>query len=452
MELQFLGAAGTVTGSKYLLRTNSGNFLVDCGLFQGIKELRMRNWRELQIDASLIDAVFITHAHIDHTGYIPRLIKMGFNGPIYCSKGTYELSSILLPDSGYLQEEEARYANKKGYSKHKPALPLYTREEAEASLKYFRPLDFHVTKEVSPNMAVTFYRAGHILGASSLILEAQAKKIAFSGDVGRYKDLIMHAPEPLPDADYLVIESTYGDRLHEEADIDKKMADIINDIVKTKGTMVIPAFAVGRAQLILYIIDKLKKAKKIPDIKVYLDSPMAIDATKLYCDFHHEHRLSQRECREICQGATLTHTPEESKAINDVPGPKVIISASGMASGGRILHHLAHYIGDANNVIVLVGYQADGTRGRALLEGVNTLKLFGQEFKVAAKIIQFTDLSAHGDYQELIRWLKESKLRNPRVFITHGEPKAAESFREILEKTFNWRVEIPDDGASYELK
>lgn len=451
MKIKFLGAAGTVTGSKYLLSTNDAKYLVDCGLFQGLKDLRLRNWRKLEVEAFEIDAVFLTHAHIDHTGYLPRLVALGFDGPIYCSRGTYELSKILLPDSGYLQEEEAHYANKKGYSKHKPALPLYTREEAEESLKYFRPIDFHVPTKVEGGAQITFSRAGHILGASCLLLEAQNRKIIFSGDVGRYHDLIMKPPEPLPDADYLVVESTYGDRLHASTDITDRMAAVINEVAKNKGTIVIPAFAVGRAQTILLILEELKKAKKIPDIKTYLDSPMAINATNLYCAFSDEHRLSKEKCQEICGSATLTLSAEESKAINDVPGPKIIISASGMASGGRIVHHLAQYISDPNNAIILVGYQAAGTRGRALQDGISELRIFNQEYAVKAQIKSFSDLSAHGDYEELVRWLKESKLRNPKVFVTHGEQKAAEAFCQLLINTFHWQVEVPKDESEYDL-
>lgn len=451
MKIQFLGAAGTVTGSKYLLSTKDANYLVDCGLFQGLKELRLRNWHKLEIDAALIDAIFLTHAHIDHTGYLPRLIAMGFDGPIYCSRGTYELSKILLPDSGYLQEEEARYANKKGYSKHKPALPLYTREQAEDALKFFKPIDFHTPTHVPGGAEITLTRAGHILGASCVLVKAEGTSIVFSGDVGRFVDPIMYPPEPLPDARFLVLESTYGDRLHDTSDIFQNLADVINEVSKDQGTVVVPAFAVGRAQLMLLIIAELKKAKKIPDIKVYLDSPMAINTTKLYCDFHNEHRLSAKKCEEMSNAAILTQSAEESKAINDVPGPKVIISASGMASGGRVVHHLAQYISDPKNAIVLVGYQAAGTRGRSLLEGAQTLRLFGQEYAIKAKVLQFSDLSAHADYKELIEWLKQSNLHNPHVFLIHGEESAREAFKEELVTNFHWRVELPKDGSSYEL-
>jgi metallo-beta-lactamase family protein len=451
MKIKFLGAASTVTGSKYLVTTSKHKYLVDCGLFQGLKALRQRNWQESDFLADEIDAVFVTHGHIDHTGYIPRLIKNGFSGPIYCSPGTFELAKILLPDSGHLQEEEARYANKKGYSKHNPALPFYTREEAEAALKYFQPIPFHQTEKIFDDAKITLSRAGHILGASCILLEAQNKKIIFSGDVGRYNDIIMRPPEPLPNADYLVIESTYGDRDHKDEDVLDRMAQIINDTEKKGGVIVIPSFAVGRTQHILYLVHQLKQAGRISDIKTFLDSPMAIDATDLYCEYHDEHRLSAKTCGLMCKAATLTKTTEESRAINEMPGSKIIISASGMASGGRVLHHLAHYITDPKNVIVLVGFQAAGTRGRELLEGATQIKIFGEYHVVNATIENIAGLSAHADRRELVRWLNESKLTNPKVFVTHGEQQAATAFSETLKETFHWHVDVPKDGEEYDL-
>lgn len=452
MKIKFLGAAGTVTGSKYLLTTNSNKkYLIDCGLFQGLKELRKRNWSSFDLDTDEISAVLLTHAHIDHTGFTPRLINMGFNGHIYCSRGTYELSKILLPDSGYLQEEEARFANKKGYSKHRPALPLYTREDAENALNFFKPVAFHQRIKLDNNSFVTFYKAGHILGASSILIESDGRKIIFSGDVGRFNDLIMLPPEPLVDADYLVIESTYGDREHPKEDVQKLLADIINETIKKNGVILVPAFAVGRAQHILYLISKLKAAKKIPDIDVYLDSPMAINATELYCAYHAEHKLSADDCSAMCGSAKLTKTSEESKSINKSPGSKLIISASGMASGGRILHHLSHYLSHKENAVVIVGFQAAGTRGRAMLDGAERVKIFGDEYEIKARIEYLSSLSAHADSNELIKWLRNSPIKNPKVFVTHGESSSAETFKSKIEETFSWQVHVPEDREEIDL-
>lgn len=451
MKLKFLGAAGTVTGSKYLLTVGRRHYLIDCGLFQGAKELRNRNWRDFVVEPKSIRAVFLTHAHVDHTGYIPRLHKMGFNGPVYSSPGTYELANILLPDAGHLQEEEAYYANKKGYSDHKPALPLYTHDEAVESLALFHPADFHRPIVVDKDVTVTFFRAGHILGASYILIEAQGVRVVFSGDVGRSNDIIMRPPEPLVDADYLVLESTYGDRDHAHEDVEEKLAQIINSTADHGGVIVIPAFAVGRAQHILYLVHKLKAEHRIKDIKTFLDSPMAIDATDLYCQYHTEHRLFAEQCKEVFSDAIITRTVEESRAINRVRGPKIIISASGMAVGGRILHHLAQYVSDARNTVVIVGYQAIGTRGRDLLEGVLQIRIFGQYFNVGARIEHVPGLSAHADRTDLIRWLKESSLTKPHLFITHGEREAAHIFAKQLRKEFHWEIDVPDDGQVFEL-
>lgn len=450
MNIKFLGAAGTVTGSKYLVRTKRHSYLVDCGLFQGPKDLRLRNWQD-PLGGEKIDAVFLTHAHVDHSGYIPRLIKRGFSGPIYCSYGTYDLCKILLPDSGHLQEEEAFYANKKNSSIHKPALPLYTQKEAEYALNYFKPVAFHKPIKIKEDATITFSRAGHILGASCILLELAARRIGFSGDVGRFNDLVMRGPEPMPDADYLVLESTYGDRDHVDEDLMARMAAVINETINRKGTVVIPAFAVGRAQTILYIVHELKKNRKIPDIKTYLDSPMAINATDLYCAYANEHRLNTRACQEMFGEALITKTPEESRGINEIREPKIIVSASGMASGGRVLHHLARYLGDPKNVIVIVGFQAAGTRGRQLLDGASEIKIFGSLYPVAARVDYIPGLSAHADSSELIRWLKNSPIKHPKVFITHGEKDAALALAKKLQESFHWQVEIPKDNEEFEL-
>lgn len=451
MKIKFLGASHTVTGSKFLLTTSKHQYLVDCGLFQGLKEEREKNWRKLEFDPAQIQAVFLTHAHIDHSGYIPKLMDLGFSGPIYCSMGTFELVRILLPDSGHLQEEEANYANKKGYSRHKPALPLYTRERAEQSLSLFKPVSFHKAIDVDSDVRATFSRAGHILGASCILLESSSKRIAFSGDVGRYNDLIMRPPEPLFDADYLLVESTYGDREHEDEDPISAIGKVIKEVVDNDGVILIPSFAVGRAQQMLYIVQRLKETKVIPPIKTYLDSPMAIDTTDLYCEYHDEHRLSAEMCHLICKDVIITRTAEESKKINEVKGPKIIISASGMLTGGRVIHHLSHYVSDPNNAVLIVGYQAAGTRGRSLLDGESQIKMFGKYFPVKAKVEYISGLSAHGDYRELLKWLKNSPIKNPEVFVVHGESNAAEAFADKLEESFKWRVKVPNYGDEFDL-
>ncbi len=451
MKIKFLGAAGTVTGSKYLLTINRKRYLVDCGLFQGPKDLRDRNWRDFDVPPESVNAIFVTHAHIDHTGYIPRLAKLGFRGDVYSSFGTFELAKILLPDSGHLQEEEAAYVNKVGYSKHKPALPLYTREDAEDCLRLFRPVNFHKSIAIDDDLVITFSRAGHILGASCVLVEYRDKRILFSGDVGRFNDLIMYPPEPLPDADFLVIESTYGDRDHEREDPLEKLAEAISSTVIYGGVVIIPAFAVGRAQHVLLLLHQLKQARRIPDVPVFLDSPMAIDATDLYEQYHQEHRLSKEVCHAVFGSVTITRTVAESRAINETPGPKVIISASGMAVGGRILHHLRHYIADAKNTVLLVGYQAIGTRGRALLEGAQQIKIFGQYHDVGARIENLPGLSAHSDRHELVQWLKMSALTRPTVFVTHGEPESSQAFAKLLKEECRWRVTVPADGDEIAL-
>src|SRR3990167_969362 len=332
MNLQFIGATGTVTGSKYLLTAEGQKVLIDCGLFQGLKELRLRNWTPLPFKASEIKSVLLTHAHIDHSGTIPLLVKNGFRGKVYCSQGTLELCKILLPDSGYLQEEDANFANRHGFSKHKPALPLYTLKEAEESLQYFHPLDFDAPQELAKELSFTFFPAGHILGASMIQVKDKEKTILFTGDLGRPNDLIMKPPRAVEETEYLVLESTYGDRLHNGQDTKEEIAAVINRTAARGGVTIIPSFAVGRAQSVLYIIHQLKQEKKIPDIPVYLDSPMARDATDLYCAFGAEHRLPTTECTLMCRVAKIVNTRDESKALDEKQVPKVIITASGMAT------------------------------------------------------------------------------------------------------------------------
>lgn len=452
MNIQFIGATGTVTGSKYLISSGSQRVLVDCGLFQGLKQLRLRNWAHLPFKASEINCILLTHAHIDHSGYIPLLVKQGFRGKIYCSYGTAELCKILLPDSGYLQEEDARFANKYGFSKHAPALPLYTRKDADESLKYFHPVDFNHELGLRENLKFSFLPAGHILGASLIKISNGKTTLLFTGDLGRPHDLIMKPPSIIEETDYLVVESTYGNRLHSTTDAKEELAAVINRTSHRGGVTIIPAFAVGRAQTILYLIYLLKKEKKIPDLPIYLDSPMATDATDLYCRLSAEHRLSHEECGLMCRAAKFINTPDESRALDYGQSPKVIISASGMATGGRVLHHLKAYISDPHNTVLFTGFQAAGTRGEALIHGVEMVKIHGEYFPVRAEIVLQDSLSAHADYQEILEWLKHFKHPPKEVFLTHGEPLAADTLRHKIEEELKWKCTVPEYLESVSLR
>ncbi|MGZ9097509.1 MAG: MBL fold metallo-hydrolase RNA specificity domain-containing protein [Micavibrio sp.] len=445
MRLTFIGATETVTGSKYLLEHENKKILIDCGLFQGPKELRLRNWDGLPFNPAAIDAVVLTHAHIDHSGYIPKLVKAGFRGPIYCTEATFDLCKILLPDSGHLQEEDAESANREGWSRHHPALPLYTEQEARDCLKYFKPLPFGQTHTLEGGLSFTLHRAGHILGAAFIRISDGYTSILFSGDIGRLHNPIMKPPAKIQDADYLVVESTYGDRLHNTDDPTEDIEKIVCRTVARGGTLVIPAFAVGRAQMLLYHFYVLKTEKRIPNIPVYLDSPMAINTTELLHRHMNDHRLSPEECAAVCNVATYTRTVEESKAIgeNNNTMPKVIISASGMATGGRVLHHLKHYIGDPRNTILLAGFQAAGTRGDRLARGEKEIKIHGHFWPVRAEIVKLDNMSAHADYSEILTWLENFSSPPRRVFVTHGEIEAAEAMKEKIEEKFGWNVTVP---------
>lgn len=451
-RLRFLGAAGTVTGSKYLLTTGDAHVLIDCGLFQGLKELRLKNWDRFPIAPEKIEAVILTHAHIDHSGYIPRLIKEGFVGKIYCTPATLELCKILLPDTGYIQEEDARWLNRKNLSKHHPALPLYTREEAEEALRQFVPVEFDLPFRVTKEFRVTFQYAGHILGAASAFVETNGKKIAFSGDVGRLNDAVMYPPKILAsDVDYLVVESTYGDRVHKETSELNELERIIKETFTRKGVVLIPAFAVGRAQTFLYLISELILQKRIPRIPIYLNSPMATSATKLFCQFNKLHKLTEDQCDYFNSLVTYIKTPEESKALNEKKGPMIIISASGMITGGRILHHLKAFGGDPRNTILIAGFQAEGTRGRAIQEGARSIKFHGQMLPINACVEVIDNVSAHADYTEIKEWLAASQMKPQKVFITHGEISASFKMKEHLEAQFHWNCVVPQRDQEFSL-
>ena len=451
VELSFLGATGTVTGSKYLLRSGGRSVLVDCGLFQGLKALRLRNWAEPPARPRDVDAVVLTHAHLDHSGYLPRFIAQGFEGPVHASPGTRDLCAILLPDSGHLQEEEARYANKRGFSKHKPALPLYTEAQARRSLERFATTPFRKATGVAGRFDLTLRPAGHILGAAVAELRAAGTRIVFSGDLGRMTDPIMRPPATVKEADYLIVESTYGNRRHDAADPEAELGGHLARALQRGGVVVIPAFAVGRAQTLLHFIARLKEKRAIPEVPVYLNSPMAIDATRLYHKYRAEHRLSPDECEAACTVAKMVHTADESRALNERGGPMIVVSASGMATGGRVVHHLKAFAPEARNMILLAGFQAAGTRGAALAAGATEIKIHGAYVPVRAEVVKMDSLSAHADYVEILDWLRGFQRPPKRTFVTHGEPAAADEMRRRIAESFGWDVRVPEYGEKVVL-
>jgi metallo-beta-lactamase family protein len=444
MKLTFLGATHTVTGSKFLLTAGDKKILIDCGLFQGLKELRTRNWAKFPCEPRQVDAVILTHAHIDHSGYLPVLVKNGFKGKVYCSPATRDLCAILLPDSGYLQEEEAKLANKYGYSKHHPAVPLYTRLEAEHSLSLFHPIEFGKKHSIIKGMDFSLIPAGHILGASFVQFQHENKTLLFSGDLGRPHDPIMHPPAIVTAADYLVLESTYGHRLHARIDPLDELAEIIHRTLAREGTLVMPSFAVGRAQHILYLIYKLKTTHRIPDVPVYLDSPLAKDATDIFRRYAYLHRLDAALSRRICEAVVYINSKEESQALDHDPRPKIIISASGMLEGGRVLHHIKAYGPDARHTILFTGYQATGTRGADIIQGKPELKAFGGAIPIHAEVKILSNMSAHADYEEILGWLAHFNHSPRKIFLTHGEPEALQSLKEKITQRFHWNCVAPE--------
>ena len=445
MQLQFLGATDTVTGSKYLLRQGSSSVLVDCGLFQGYKQLRLRNWAPMPVDPASIGAVILTHAHIDHSGYLPLLARQGFKGKVYCSPATADLCGILLPDCGYLLEEEAEYLNRHKLSKHAPALPLYTRDDAQRCLKLFEPVGYHAEWQPAQGLTATLAPSGHMPGSSFVRLDNGTRSILFSGDIGRPNDLVLAAPMPMDGADYLVVESTYGDRLHKQTDVLLELAHVINRTAARGGVVVIPAFAVGRAQSLLYCIHLLKAQGVIQgDLPVYLNSPMAANAMQVYERHRAELRLTAAQCRAMAHTAQIVHTAEESRLLNARRGPMVIISASGMATGGRVLHHLKAFGPDKRNTILFAGYQAGGTRGATIAGGASTVRIFGKEVPIRAEVAMLGSLSAHADGAEIIGWLRNFTSAPRQTFITHGEPAAADAMRQRIERELHWNCHMPD--------
>ena len=464
-KISFYGSVGTVTGSKYLLENNGRKVLVDCGLFQGLKELRERNWQDPPFNPQDLDAVIITHAHIDHTGFLPRLVKLGFSGKVFTSRATCDLLKILLPDSGRLQEEDAEYRNRKNLTSHSPALPLYDEDDAMATLELLNPIpnDGNAV-EVCEGFQASFNVAGHILGASLVLVEMEnarenneSVKFLFSGDLGHYDQPILKDPAIPSDCDYLMVESTYGDRLHGEVSSDDQLADIINEAAKRNAPILIPAFAVGRTQEVLYLIRELEEQKRIPVLPVIVDSPMAAQATQVYNRFSEEHdeeyaSILAHKKHPLRTGSMRTaSTREESKRLNDEKGARIIISASGMLTGGRVLHHAMRMLPDPKATIVFVGYQAAGTTGRRVQDGEREVRIMKNWIPVNCRIAKVEGFSAHADWKAVLRWLEGLKVTPKMVFTTHGEPEAAEAMAGHIRERFGWNVVVPQYEQTIEL-
>jgi metallo-beta-lactamase family protein len=461
-KIIFLGAAGTVSGSKYLIDTGETRFLVDYGMFQGPKKLRELNWQPAPVRPSSVDHVLLTHAHIDHSGMLPVLVREGFKGKIWSTPVTAEICKISLLDAAHLQEEDARFANKKAFSKHKPALPLYTMEDAERVMPHLRTIEYDKTENISDDIQARFLDAGHILGSAIIEVKTRNRglplRIVFSGDLGRYEALILRDPETVVQADYLLIESTYGDRIHPEESPVEDLAAIINETAKRGGMLVVPSFAVGRTQTLLYLLRDIKLRGLIPDLPVFVDSPMAQHVTEIFCRhieaFDEEATAIFKKtgiCPILCPNLRFVHTPEESQKINDMRFPAIIISASGMATGGRILHHLKYRLPDSRNTVLFVGYQAVGTRGQLLKDGAREIKIHGEMAPVRAQICSLEAFSGHADSTEIMRWLKLFKTPPRMTFVVHGEVESSRALAREIQHSLGWKTHIPEYLESYDL-
>jgi len=449
-RLRFLGAAGTVTGSRYLIEAMGRRILVDCGMFQGFKQLRARNRKPFPVRPNTIDTVLLTHAHLDHSGYLPALIRAGYRGRVLCTEATADLCGLILPDSGHIQQEEARFAARKGFSKHKNPKPLYTLEDAKAALERLERHSFGKKIDLGDDIAATFIPAGHLLGAAQIRLEIGGRVIHFSGDLGQDADPLMRPPTPFGGSDVLVCESTYGNRSRPDTDPEAELAPILTRTFARGGTVLIPSFAVGRAQGLMLHIARLMGRGDIPYVPVFLNSPMAVDATEIYHRHHAEHHVSREDCAAMFKLAKRVNTVEQSKELNTRHGPMIIISASGMLTGGRILHHLISFGGDRRNTIVLSGFQAGGTRGAALAGGAQHLRMFGRDVPIEAEVVQLQSFSGHADADEVLRWMSAGEA--PKMtYLTHGEPTAADTLRQRVQHELGRSVRVPEHLESIYL-
>ena len=451
MKIKFLGGAGTVTGSKTLVESNGIRILIDCGQFQGIKSLRELNWEPLPILPNTIDFVLLTHGHLDHCGWLPRLVNQGFEGKIYCTSPTAAIAKLILLDSAKIQEEEAERANKEHYSKHEKAEPLYNVIQAEKVFPLFRVLKTNEEVLLDPEISAVFRNAGHIIGACSIELKLEGKTLVFSGDIGRDDDVLMYPPIKPKEADYVFLESTYGNRIHPDEDVKLLLETYINNTYQINGTVIIPSFAVERAQTIMYLLWQLKIENKIPDISYIIDTPMGISVLDIFMNNRNWHKLSESDCIEMCQMFTLNSDYKETITSIFDKQPKVVIAASGMITGGRVLSYLERYIGLPETTVITVGYQAEGTRGRKLLEGATEIKIYGKYYPVLAKILEIEGLSAHGDQNDLLNWLSDLKKKPEKVFLVHGENQPADELRIKINEKYGFDCAVPLMGQEIEL-
>ena len=449
--IHFLGAAGTVTGSKYLLETPTKKILVDCGMFQGLKELRLRNWEFPPVNVREIDAILLTHGHLDHTGYLPKMIKEGFRGRIHGTLPTLEITEIILRDSAKLQEEDAERANRYGYTKHKPAKPFYTSEDVEATIPHFKAEPLDEWMNLDETIRFRYRYNGHILGATFIEIEIGSKRFVFSGDIGRPHDLLLRPPARPEMADVLLIESTYGDRLHPADHTEEKLREIISKTIARAGTVIIPSFAVERTQHLMYLFWKMREQNRLPDAPIYMDSPMGSKVLDVFKKYREWHKLPQSDCEKMCAHIRVVETPKETKTIVEDYHPKIVIAGSGMATGGRVLAYLERYLEDELSTVLLVGYQAEGTRGRDMQEGATEIRIHGKGIPVKAQIETIQGLSAHADQEELLAWMSELKTDPSQIFIVHGEHHAATGLQDKIKERYGWDSTIPQLYSIHEI-